>query len=71
MQQIQAAIHKINQGVVNLKKKITSTIYVEESDGKVQCWDDMTEEKKKEISIKLNRKAMESIGYRVKEKANS
>lgn len=53
--------------VVNLKKEITATLYVE-IDGVCHRWDELSEEKQKEISIELNRRAMESIGYRVKDK---
>lgn len=49
------------------RKEITATIYVE-INGENHRWDDLTEQKQKEISIELNRRAMESIGYRIKEK---
>lgn len=53
--------------VVGLRKEITATIYVE-INGENHRWDDLTEQRQKEISIELNRRAMESIGYRIKEK---
>ena len=49
------------------RKEITATIYVE-INGECHRWDDLSEEKQKEISIELNKRAMEAIGYRVKDK---
>lgn len=48
-------------------KEITATVYVT-INGKNYLWDSLTKEKKREISIELNDRAMQSIGYRRKEK---
>jgi hypothetical protein len=46
-----------------MKKEITATLYV--SINGVDCrWEDLSTEQQKEISIALNDRAMQAIGYR-------
>lgn len=45
------------------RKEITVTIYVE-INGECHRWDGVTEQRQKEISIELNKRAMQSIGFR-------
>lgn len=50
-----------------MKKEITYSIYINTGKNEV-AWNDLTSEEKKQISIKLNDRAMQSIGYRRKDK---
>ena len=50
-----------------MKKEITCSISVS-IDGVDVPWDSLSKEKQKEISIELNNRAMEAIGYKKVEK---
>ncbi|MBH1941680.1 hypothetical protein I5677_12325 [Mobilitalea sibirica] len=50
-----------------MKKEITSTIYVS-INGEYRLWDSLSMEEKKDISINLNDRAMQAIGYQRKDK---
>lgn len=50
-----------------MAKEITSTIYVS-INGTYQRWDDISPELQEEISITLNDRAVQAMGYRRKDK---
>jgi hypothetical protein len=50
-----------------MKKEITSTVYVS-INGEYHRWENLTKEMQDAISIELNCRAMESIGYRRRNK---
>lgn len=48
------------------KKPLTCTVYVR-IDGELHKWSDLSPEKQKEVGIKLNKQAMEAIGFKAVE----
>ena len=57
----------MNKGGMGMSKKpLTCTVYVR-IDGELHKWSDLSPERQKEVGIKLNKQAMEAIGFKAVE----